>query len=549
MNWIISILIITILILIYSRQRSKTKREQYLTKLRSDWGKPKETPQYNFDLISSYHLSTLNNSVFQNISDTTNQDLDLDDVFTFLDRTTSAIGQQYLYHKLHCIKGQSEVRELDDSIDFFIKNEHERLQVQLLLSSLNHKNVYYYHSLFTSDNTITNNKLKLAYILNTCMLISLGLNFINLLWLLPVILIFCINLVFHYKNKYAQYDQLNATQYFKQVHHTINKLHAFKKLSKTVDFEKTKKATDKLKALYNLTHIFNSDNMFKDEISTLVWLPIEWIKIMLNIELISFQLFLNKAKNSKKELTEVFESIAKIDVSISIASLSINNMLSKPTFSTTKELLIEDLTHPLIENCITNNIHLENESLLLTGSNMAGKTTLIRALTLNAILAQTIGYVFATKYKAPFSQISTSIRITDNLNENTSYYLQEVKELKNFIEQSKKTEPQIFVLDEILKGTNTLERISSAYAILKYINTANAIVIVSTHDLELIDLLQTHNYSCQYLQESIINNELHFDYKLKQGKPESTNAIKILELNEFPKEVTALAYKTKKMFS
>lgn len=121
MNWIISILIITILILIYSRQRSKTKREQYLSKLRLDWGKPKETTQYNFDLISSYHLATLNNSVFQNISNTTNQDLDLDDIFTFLDRTSSAIGQQYLYHKLHCIKGQSEVRELDDSIDFFIK--------------------------------------------------------------------------------------------------------------------------------------------------------------------------------------------------------------------------------------------------------------------------------------------------------------------------------------------------------------------------------------------------------------------------------------------
>ncbi|MDM1391718.1 hypothetical protein HX052_17440 [Myroides marinus] len=162
MNWIISILIITILILIYSRQRSKTKREQYLTKLRSDWGKPKETTHYNFDLISSYHLATLNNSAFQNISDTTKQDLDLDDVFTFLDRTSSAIGQQYLYHKLHCIKGQSEVRELDDSIDLFIKDEHQRLQVQLLLSSLNHKNVYYYHSLFTSDNMITNNKLKLV---------------------------------------------------------------------------------------------------------------------------------------------------------------------------------------------------------------------------------------------------------------------------------------------------------------------------------------------------------------------------------------------------
>lgn len=549
MNWILGILIITILILIYNRQRNNKKRELHLFKLKSHWGKPKETTTYNFDLISSYHHTTINDSAFQNLSASTNQDLDLNDVFTFLDRTSSAIGQQYLYHKLHCIKNQEATRELDHTINFFSKEESERLVVQALLFPLNHKSTYYYHNLFTSRTDHNSRKLKLAYGLNACLLICLGLSFINLIWLMPIIPIFCINLVLHYKNKYAQYEQLNATQYFKQVFKTTQKLQGVDKLNRVFDFKKTKEATNTLKSLFHLTYFFTSDNMFKDEISTLVWLPIEWIKIMLNIELISFELFLKRAISNSNELKTVFETIAKIDISISIASLHQNNVLTKPIFTPNKEINVENIAHPLIDNCVTNSIHLNNESLLLTGSNMAGKTTLIRTITLNTILAQTIGFVFATKYEAPFSQINTSIRITDDLSENTSYYLQEVKQLKYFIEQSKRKEPQIFVLDEILKGTNTRERISAAYAILKHLNNDNAIVIVSTHDLELIDLLSKERYSCQYLQESIINDELHFDYKLKVGQPQTTNAIKILELNNFPKEVTDLAYETKKMFS
>lgn len=553
MNWILGAFILLILYILLDKKRNRNKRKAQLQKLKENWGHPKGFTDFNFDKIASYHHalnhSTSYQTISQTISQTINQDLDLDDTFTYLDRTHSIIGQQYLYHKLHTIKSPEEVRDLDQTINFFRTDSDERIKVQMLLSTLTNRSIYYYHTLFTHNITINHSKLKLVYALNIITVTSVILSLHSLIWILLLLPIFSINLVLHYKNKYAQYDHLSATQNFKHILTSTTQLVRMQKLSTVYDFTETKNAISKLLELHTLTYFFTSDSAIKDEITTLVMFPIELLKIMLNIEVIAFESFLLRAQHTKEELKISFETIAKIDTAISIASLQTNNQLCQPIFHNSKEIRVEDLIHPLIENCVSNTMHLKNKSLLLTGSNMAGKTTFIRALTLNTILAQTIGYVFATSYKANFYQINSSIRITDDLHNDTSYYLQEVKQIKHFIIQSNTTAPQLYVLDEILKGTNTKERISAAYAILQYLNKEKDIVIVSTHDIELIELLEKEGYQCQYLQESIVNNQLHFDYKLKLGQPQTTNAIKILELNDFPTEITDLAYSTKKMFS
>ena len=126
------------------------------------------------------------------------------------------------------------------------------------------------------------------------------------------------------------------------------------------------------------------------------------------------------------------------------------------------------ISHPLISSCIVNDLSLNNESLLLTGSNMSGKTTFIRSVAINSILAQTINTCFAKEYIAPYFKIYSSIRITDDLLENTSYYLDEVLTMKKLVDASMLDSPCLFVLDEIFKGTNTVERISGGKAILSF---------------------------------------------------------------------------------
>jgi len=273
-------------------------------------------------------------------------------------------------------------------------------------------------------------------------------------------------------------------------------------------------------------------------------LRIELIKIQFNIGTILFYSFIDSITNEKENLDKLFQFIGEIDSAIAVASVKAgSSVVCKPQFSPKKTIKLVEIYHPLIKNCILNNLALNNKSLLLTGSNMSGKTTFIRTLAVNSILAQTLNIAFAKEFITPFYKVYSSIRISDDLLEETSYYLQEVLSIKQFIEASKDSAPCLFVLDEIFKGTNTIERISGGKAILDYLNKEQHFVVVSTHDIELTDLLQD-NFDLYHFTENITNSKLYFDHKLKKGKLTTRNALKILELYNYPKEIINDAKKT-----
>jgi DNA mismatch repair ATPase MutS len=117
-----------------------------------------------------------------------------------------------------------------------------------------------------------------------------------------------------------------------------------------------------------------------------------------------------------------------------------------------------------------------------------------------------------------------------------SYYLEEVMVMGVLIREAGSPAQNLFVLDEVFKGTNTIERIAAAKAILSYLNRDNNIVIVSTHDGELSDLL-VQDYDLYHFTETIEASELHFDHRIKPGKLKTRNAIKILELSGYPPEI------------
>lgn len=168
---------------------------------------------------------------------------------------------------------------------------------------------------------------------------------------------------------------------------------------------------------------------------------------------------------------------------------------------------------------------------------MSGKSTFLRTLLINSLLAQTIHTCFADEFVSPILKQFSSIRIDDNLFEGKSYYLQEVTIMRSLLEQVDSPNQNLFVLDEVFKGTNTVERIAAAKAILSYLNRNDNIVIVSTHDIELAEMLN-HEYDLFHFTESVENNELHFDHIIKAGPLKTRNAIKILELANYPIDIT-----------
>ena len=543
MNWILGITTVLVLIFLVKNYHSKKRFKNLKVTFLKNWGRKKENEYFNFYVIKQYFDNNFRkDQSFHQISEKTSVDLDIDELFKFIDRTSSKIGQQYLYFKIRTIQTIEKLKEFTLLSNLFLNNEKLRINSQLILSKLNSQNSYDLEKLI-NDKPIEKPKyLKFIYASSFTSVLLIILGFFNPLFFLFLVPIFFINTIFHYKNKE------NVTYYISAVNQLSKALKVSKELS---SFNEIKlhfsdlSFIKKVNAIQTKTEFIAFENQLTNEYALFFWLIIELLKIQFMIEYIVFFSFVDSITKEKESIDKLFQFIGEIDAAISVASLKCDKLeYCEPKFTTEKHIYTTEITHPLIENCIANNINLHNQSLLLTGSNMSGKTTFIRTIAINSILAQTINVCFAKAYSAPFMKVYSSIRITDDLLEDTSYYLKEVLTIKELIEASKDKNPCLFVLDEIFKGTNTIERISGGKAILSFLNKKNHIVLVSTHDIELTDLLVKENYELFHFSELIKNEELLFDHKLKEGKLKTRNAIKILELYKYPTEIIADARKT-----
>ncbi len=192
------------------------------------------------------------------------------------------------------------------------------------------------------------------------------------------------------------------------------------------------------------------------------------------------------------------------------------------------------LGHPLLKASerISNDFKMDGKGklILVTGSNMSGKSTFLRTVGTNLVLALTGAPVCATKFKSSVNQLFTSMRTQDNLEESVSSFYAELKRLRQLLDMIGQGTPILFMLDEILKGTNSHDRHNGAASLIKQLSEMDCYGFVSTHDLELGNLTKSlsnlDNYS---FNSQIIDDEIIFDYKLHHGICKSFNASKLME--------------------
>ena len=283
---------------------------------------------------------------------------------------------------------------------------------------------------------------------------------------------------------------------------------------------------------------FNLETEMQSDQRILFWAILELVKIVFLIEPLFLFGTLKRIDTKRKEIENVFLFVGEIDAIISIASLrkGLENYCTPKIIDERKELSAQEVYHPLIENCVTNSLNVNGRSVLLTGSNMSGKTSFIRTIAINVITGLTINTCFATHFSMPQMRVFSAIRISDDLMNNRSYYFEEVMTIKDMIDKSVAENINLFLLDEIFKGTNTVERISAGKAVLSSLNGENNIVFVSTHDIELADLLK-NEYDLYHFSEMVDHKTVAFDYKLKEGKLKNRNAIRILQINDYPESI------------
>ena len=197
----------------------------------------------------------------------------------------------------------------------------------------------------------------------------------------------------------------------------------------------------------------------------------------------------------------------------------------------------ENMGHPLIHASkrINNSFEMDGtgHTILITGSNMSGKSTFLRTIGLNFVLAQTGAVVCATRLSCSPARVFSSMRTNDSLEESTSSFYAELKRLKQLLELADESNntPIFYLLDEILKGTNSADRHKGAEALIKQLHKKNASGLVSTHDLELGNWGATQDYIANYhFRSDMENGELKFDYKLHNGICESFNASELMRM-------------------
>ncbi len=190
------------------------------------------------------------------------------------------------------------------------------------------------------------------------------------------------------------------------------------------------------------------------------------------------------------------------------------------------------LGHPLLppERCVRNDVRLDAElqALVISGSNMSGKSTYLRTVGLNAVLALAGAPVRAASLRVSFLRVGASLRIVDSLHEGTSHFYAEIQRLRR-IEQLAR-DNLLFLLDEILHGTNSHDRRIGAFAVLRALLDAGAIGLVTTHDLALAadaDALGGRVGNVHF-SDDIVDGELHFDYRLRPGVVRTSNALELM---------------------
>lgn len=501
---------------------------------------------YDFKLIRRYFDNNGISSSFQNIPDNIANDLDIDNVFVRIDRTSSKIGRQFLYSKIRNISHHKELSAFDDIVSMFDNDIELRTRVKEQLSKLSSDDGYYMQEMFSGMH-LKLTSIYIPYVLTFLFVSFLVIGFFYGYFILFLIPLFICNAVLHYSNK------RNISYYIVGVSELGKSIKIAKSIIKESGIKNHYKNTPFVTKLSRIQHkasFIAFEKQYENEATSILLWIIELLKISINMEVTLFHLYHNDIVSEKENIEKLFCLIGNVDSAISVSELRAESIIwCKPQFVEDKLIDVEEIIHPMVDNCIPNTIKLSNESLLLTGSNMSGKTTFIRAMAINVILSQTIYFCFAKAYRASYFNIYTSIRISDSIENKTSYFLEEVLAIKHLVDQASQEECCLFVLDEIFKGTNTIERISAAKSILAYLNNSRHVVLVSTHDIELMGLLSSHHYQCYNFSEQIAGGKLLFDYKLHYGVLMKRNAIKILELHDFPDAIIKDALETQNYVS
>lgn len=535
-----AIIIAAVIFLIWRDNRRRKKI--MLKKIRRIYGQVPEREYEAGDLeqISRYFRRKTEGHFV--IDDITWNDLDMNRIYMLVNQTMSSPGEDVLYAMMRTpLFSVEEVERRDRLVNFFAEHEKEREKMQLLLSEVGKSR------LGSMAETILalEHAPKVSMAIHVWMLAAILISLIVVLPLFPfqgffLLLILCmINMTIYYAGK----DKKLVEVYLDCFSCLLRMLGAAEHME-TVDWPEVQEQMEGIRAAKKVFGKLRRRSFFLTENSKgsddVLQIFMDYLRMLFHVDILTYNATLKEVQNKTGAIMNLVECIGELDAAISIASFrKILPIQCRPKWKEYSgeniQMNVEDLYHPLIEEAVANSICLKGGTLV-TGSNASGKSTFLKNLAINAILAQTMVTCTAAVYEAPFLKVMTSMALRDDLMGGESYFIVEIKSLKRILDESKKAEPMLCIIDEVLRGTNTIERIAASSRILAELAHPWILSVAATHDIELSYILE-HFYENYHFEEEVREHEVVFHYLLQKGRATSRNAIRLLEMLEYDEEI------------
>lgn len=519
---------------------SYRNRQRLLTAIRANWGRPSDRSR-KMAAIAEYHRSiVLAEGPGRSLDDRTWTDLNLDEVFQTIDRTESTIGQQVLYHRLRR-QEPADLETFEELVEQLSGNAGTREPIQAALRALRDSDSYDLWWLAQPD-ALTRPRFHILFAAWALAVFTAVL--VMPFWpgaiLVPVAGA-AINLFIRTRTAWRVSSMIGP---FRQINTLVVVATVVRDTGITgAAAEILARDLPKLARLTRIARWVGRDPSKSNEVVAAFW---EYLNLLFLLDVNALALASRELRTCSGALLDVIAAVGEVDAAISVGSLRAGTEpWVRPVFQRTwGHAVLNDLRHPLIAGPVPNSIVLGPPyGVLVTGSNMSGKSTFLRTVGVTTVMAQAINTCFARDYRAPIVHVQSCIGRSDDLLAGKSYYIVEVEEVLSRVKASASQEPHLFLFDELFRGTNAVERIAAGEAVLRELlgnagYARNHVVIAATHDAELVDLLRGDYEACHFA-DSIGPDGLTFDYRLVPGPATTRNAITLLELHGAPPALIA----------
>lgn len=535
------VIVIFLYVMIRGAWDEKQQKMRYRSYLRKSYGSfaEEEYTSEELDRIARLYQQKHAENV---VDDITWNDLDLDGIFAMMNYTQSSAGEEYLYAMLRQPKlsdADGSLSEMEKQISYMMNHEDDRLDTMLLLKELGRTGKYSIYEYMDYLENLGKKSNIQHYVAILLLVASVGIMYVEAsVGVMLLILVACVNIAMYIKEKNRIAPYVTTFSYIMRMLACADCIIHKSYGSEMDDYicslqEKRGKFKTFVKNSGMVLKLGNAGGSIGD-------ILFDYVKMMTHIDLIKFNRMLRLVQDHKQESFDIVEKIGYLDAIISIgyfrAALP-HYCVPELAEGSGEPLAISEGFHPAIRQPVSNSFS-QKKGMLVTGSNASGKSTFLKMTAINAVLAQTIHTCAAKSYHGNFYRIYSSMALRDNLANGESYYIVEIKALKRIMDAAAECSqnPLLCFVDEVLRGTNTVERIAASVQILRKLSEQGIYCFAATHDIELTHLLEDA-YANYHFEEEVRDGDVLFSYRLLEGRAHTRNAIRLLEIIGFSDEI------------